>query len=170
MQANIINAVLFQLCWFLAVLGGWIWVLPAVVVMAMHYYASSRNVVLDVRLPLVVGGTGMAMDGLLHASGIYAFPSEPLLPAPAAVPLWLCLLWLAFGLTLNRSLAWLVQRNSLFMLLCCVAGPLAYAAGRQAGAISFSDHAVAAMVVEWLLVALLALWLYRPARVGEEHV
>jgi hypothetical protein len=174
MHANIINAVLFQLCWFLAVLGGWIWVLPAVVIMGIHYFASSRDTVLDIKLPLVIGGAGMAMDGLFGAHGVYAFGPEPMLSTPVAVPLWLCLLWIAFGLTLTRSLAWLVQRSGIFIPLCAVAGPLAYLAGRETGAIGFGDNAVVGLVLEWLLIAMLALWTYRasqrdPAGAGEEH-
>jgi hypothetical protein len=174
MYANIINAVLFQFCWFLAVFGGWMWVLPALAIMGMHYFASIRDVVLDIRLPLVIGGAGMVMDGLFGTHGIYAFGPEPMLSTPVAVPVWLCLLWIAFGLTLTRSLAWLMRRSGLFILLCAVAGPLAYLAGRQTGVIGFSDNAVAGLVLEWLLIAMLALWTYRARRreaavAGEER-
>ena len=110
----------------------------------------------ELRQLVLVGGMGIAVDGLLGAAGVYIFAGGVL------VPLWLCCLWLGFAAVLGRSLAWLSARP----LVCSVAGaiafPLNYWAGQRLGAVEFGyslPQTLAVLAVIWSIVLPAMFWL-----------
>lgn len=124
------NLVGYQIVWFIAVAGagrGQAW--PAVAAMAVFaawQLAVSRRRRLELRLAAVAFAMGMVLDGGLAASGMLRYAAAaPALPAGGA-PLWILALWIAFALTVARSLAWLQGRSLLGALLGALGAPMAY--------------------------------------------
>jgi len=92
---------------------------------------------------------GLLLDGTLAATGWlrYAAPL-PALPGPA----WIATLWVAFAMTLQHSLQWLLARPFAALLFGAVGGPLAYwGASRGFHAVEFTMpwHATALLAVGW---------------------
>jgi hypothetical protein len=138
--ANILG---YQVVWFVAVCGagrGLAWPgVTAAGIFAAWQLALSADRALDGRLILLALALGALLDGTLAAAGLlhYAAPA-PALP-PGGAPVWILALWLAFALTLNRSLRWFQGKALLSALFGALGGPLAYAgAARLAGAVTFA--------------------------------
>jgi hypothetical protein len=124
------NLVGYQIVWFIAVAGagrGQAW--PAVAAMAVFatwQLAVSQRRRLELRLAAVACGIGAVLDGGLAASGaLHYAAAAPALPAGGA-PAWILALWIAFALTVTRSLAWLQGRPLLGALLGAAGAPMAY--------------------------------------------
>lgn len=136
------NLIGYQIVWFGAVIGAsrgnpwWGVALSAAFVTAQARASSSRRA--DLRLVAVALYGGMAVDGLLAASGWAQYVSpRPALPMGGA-PVWILALWAAFAMTFNHSLAYLRDRPALAAVLGLVGGPLAYwGAARGWGAMTF---------------------------------
>ncbi len=152
----------YQLVWFAAVLGAsraltW----PALLVMgifAAWQVGVSQQRASDLRLCAIALLAGVVLDGALSACGVVHYAAaSPGLPAGGA-PLWILALWIAFALTFNHSLQWLVGRTLLCAALGAVGGPLAYAAAARLGAVTFVTpawHAVAWLAAGWAVVCVL---------------
>ena len=169
------NVIGYQLVWFTAVWGasrGLAW--PAVIaalLFAAWQLAISRERGAEVRLVLVAIALGVVLDGALAATDLVRYAAaSPALP-PGGAPVWILALWVAFALTLNRSLGWLTGKPLVSLLLGAIGGPLAYRAAGKLGAASLSVprwHGLLALAVGWavatmLLTYLAAAWL-RAAR------
>jgi hypothetical protein len=137
-----INFIGYQLAWFVVVKSageGWPWlgVLAAAAFIASQL-ALSRRRVLDLRLMAVALVLGLVIDGGLALSGWVQYAHARLTVPPGGAPVWILVLWMAFSLTLPRSLGWLQGRPMLGMLLGAAGGPLAYVgASRGWGAVEF---------------------------------
>lgn len=169
------NVIGYQIVWFTAVWGasrGLAW--PAVIaalLFAACQLAISRERGAEVRLVLAAVVLGVVLDGALAATDLvrYAAASSALPPGGAAV--WILSLWVAFALTLNRSLGWLIGKPLVSLLLGAIGGPVAYMAAGRLGAATFAApqwHGLLALGVGWavaitLLTYLAAAWL-RAAR------
>lgn len=165
------NLIGYQLVWLAAVAGagaGLLWpALLAAGVFAAWQITAGRTPLLDLRLMLAALACGLLIDGTLAGSNLldYARPT-PALP-PGGAPLWILAIWVAFALTLARSMRWLTTRLHWAALLGGVGGPLAYVAasnGWQAVAMPGDPlHALLALGVAWavampLLCTLAARW------------
>ena len=95
------------------------------------------------RLPVLVGGTGLYLKGLIE--GI--------------APYWMIALWALFATTFNVSLRALRDRPALAALLASVGAPASYFAGARLGALEFvaAGAALAAIGIGWALLAPLML-------------
>jgi hypothetical protein len=99
----------------------------------------------DLRLVAVALACGLLMDGLLAGSGMLAYAAPlPALPAPA----WIVALWVAFAMTLQHSLQWVLARPALAVAFGVIGGPLAYwGASRGFDAVVFSMPVPATLVL-----------------------
>lgn len=136
MGLKLLNAVLFQVVWFAAVLGaawGMAWLGPLVLlpVLAINQ-AISEDRSGDLKLLVVAGLLGFLFDTTLVAMGVFT-PLQQLFPRPCSPP-WMIGLWLNFAATLNLSLGWLRERYLLATLFGAIGGPLAYYSGAKLGA------------------------------------
>jgi hypothetical protein len=120
----IANALLFQIGWFVCILGGDLWALVFTgAVLAGHFWFSpcKRN---DLLALIIALGIGLIHDTLLIALGYIRFVETTWLP-----PLWLVCIWVLFGISLLHSLNWVYQRIWFAAALGIIAGPLSYLAG-----------------------------------------
>lgn len=106
----------------------------------------------DLRLVLVALACGLLMDGALAASGALAYAApQPALPAPA----WIIAIWVAFAMTLQHSLQWVLARPAVAIAFGVVGGPLAYwGASRGFDAVAFTlpVQATVALAIGWGIV------------------
>lgn len=157
----VINAVLFQCCWFLAIFSEWYFALIPLLLMGVHVYQISPRKLSELKLVAMIGFTGITIDTLLKVSGIYSF-GDVLLVTERSIPVWLCILWVGFALTLNHSLNWMVKKAPLFIVGCAIAGPVSYSAGRANGVIEFTNASLVLISMEWIVISLVTLYLANP--------
>lgn len=165
------NLIGYQAAWFVAVgfaARGLAWpgMLACLGFAAISYWFSplKRS---DLRLVGTALLCGLLLDGALAATGWlrYAAPL-PALPGPA----WIATLWVAFAMTLQHSLQWLMARPLPAVLFGAIGGPLAYwGASRGFNAVAFimPVHATVLLSVGWGIAMSLLVVVAR--RTSTEH-
>jgi hypothetical protein len=141
------NVLGYQFVWFTAVIGagrGKAWpAIGAALLFAAWQLATSSGRALDLLLIAAALLFGVTIDGVAAVGGLVHYnAAAPALP-PGGAPLWILALWMAFALTLTRSLVWLEGRPRIGMLLGAVGAPLAYLSAARGW------HAIAFAQPEW---------------------
>lgn len=161
----VMNALLFQVAWFGAVLGAarglpWLGVVAVAGVVSWHL-ARARQPAREIGLVALALATGAVFETLLVQAGLLRFDGGALLAGTA--PVWMVALWANFATTLNVSLRALRPRLLAAALLGAIGAPLAYFAGQKLGAVQFLQpgSALAAIAAGW---AVLTPALFRAAR------
>lgn len=145
----LVNVILYQLIWFLCVLGGNTGALAALPFLLIHLALSGCRGA-DLKMMGLMAFLGLIIDGTLQQIGFFYF-TNPGFP----IPLWLMVIWLGLALTPHHSLAWLKCRPVLSAVFGALGGPAAYWAGVRLGAASFDwplPQALAFLSVIWALV------------------
>ena len=135
-----INFILFQVGWFVTVIGvanrsEWIAVSSVFIILFVHLYMA-RDRVTEIFLMIAAGAMGFIADSILISTGLFSTLGEIGLQGTA--PLWLVCLWMLFAITINYSLGWMKRRYVMAMVMGTIFAPLAYLAGSKFGVISFS--------------------------------
>lgn len=137
------NLVGYQAVWLAAVHGAgtghaWTGIACCLAFIGLQLAASPVRAA-DLRLLLVAPVCGLLIDGAFAASGLLRHASaSDVLPAPP----WILLLWGAFAMTLNHSMAWFGRHPWSAAAFAAVGGPLAYlAAARGFHAVAFPEPA-----------------------------
>lgn len=170
------NLLGYQLAWLAVVWSAgsgraWIGMACCVAFIAAQLVVSTVRAA-DLRVLLAAVGCGLAIDGTFANSGLLRYAAhDSALPAPA----WIVLLWGAFAMTMNHSMAWFGRHPWWAAGFAVVGGPLAYlAAARSFGAVTFPAPAFPTLL--WLAVAwavalplLLRVANWRPAIPREVH-
>ena len=152
---KITNFILFQLAWFICVLGAaynqtYFALMISVIILLVHF-ALIKKRLLELKLILAAGIFGFLFDGVLLNFDLIIY-NDPGLPYPIT-PIWIVMLWMIFAMTLNHSLAWLSQKYYLSILFGAIGGPLAYIAGEKLGAITLlSSNSIIMLCVGWALI------------------
>ena len=157
----VMNAVLFQCCWFLAIFSDWYWAVIPLLLMVAHIYRVSPRRLHELKLAVVIAFSGITIDTLFKVTGIYSF-GDALLLTDRSIPVWLCILWFGFAMTVNHSLNWLVKKAPWFVVGCAIAGPISYSTGRAIGVIDFSNQSLGLISTEWIVIALIAIYVASP--------
>ena len=126
----IINAVLFQLCWWSAALFTEyaVWIMSAI--LAIHLMLSPRK--LDDLKLLPIALVGICCDQLLIAVDVIDVNQS-------FIPAWLVLLWVILAWSFNHSLAWLtLLKPWQISITGGILGSVSYLAAINLGAISTS--------------------------------
>ena len=157
MSGAIANAVVFQVGWWIAVLGaGWAhhWIGPLLVacLVCMNVWSSADRRA-TARIVIVVGLFGSLLDSALSFAGILLFVENPF--APWLCPPWLIALWCLLATTLNGSLHWLAGRDRPAALVGGIFGPLSYCAGQQLGALQLGRNETISLLLLSILWAVL---------------
>lgn len=144
-----------QVLWLVAVSSAAharIW--PTLLVLAafaLYQLWPSRRAPGDVQLMIAGLSLGLLLDTTL-AAGNWVRYAAPW-PGSLLAPPWILALWLGFALTLNHSLAAVMQRPWLAVLLGAIFGPFSYwLAQRGWRAVEFQSpslHAVLAVGIGW---------------------
>lgn len=136
----LVNITLYNLIWWLAVLGGNRYAVLGAILILLHLFISDKCRGDLIMLGCLLG-MGMITDGLLVQFGLFRF-SQQQWPIPA----WLLVIWLALATLPLHSLLWLHSKLLLAGLLGALGGPAAYWAGVRLGAATFGWSLPAALV------------------------
>jgi len=141
-----VSFLLFQGVWFVAVASAadgrmWPGPLAAAACLAIHLgmIPGRRDRRRELGYALSVALAGSAVDTLLRAAGVTAYPTSATAWPVPTVPPWIASLWLAFATLPRFSLAWLVRRPELAAALGAVGGPLSYLAGSRFGSVAVGE-------------------------------
>ena len=130
LRRTLLDALLFQCCWFACVLGANLGALLATcLILPLHAWLVPQGT----RRWLCAAAmacAGLLLDSTWHATGVLRFQAV----LPGGLPAWLAPVWLMLGLSLFESLSWLQKRIWLAALMGAICGPLAYLAGTRLGA------------------------------------
>lgn len=164
------NLIGYQAAWFVAVgfaARGLAWpgMLACLGFAAISYWFSPMKRS-DLWLVSTALLCGLLLDGTLAVTGWlqYAAPL-PALPGPA----WIATLWIAFAMTLQHSLQWLMARPVAALLFGAVGGPLAYwgaSRGFHAVAFTMPVHATVLLSVGWGIAMSLLVFVARRSSPG----
>lgn len=160
----IVDALSFQLLWFIAVQGNDEFAILATLAHLLLYRALQAVTSRQWCFIAAVAVTGGLIDTFIGITGIIAFHGALTISVHdwtwQIAPLWLWCLWLGFATTLLRSLSLLKHRLLLAALIGSCAGPLSYWAGATLSGSIFMRpfmHVILFEAVVWavLLPALL---------------
>jgi len=151
---RLLNAMLFQCCWFLAIFSDWYLALCPLALLLVHFARTNASAHNSLKL-LYIACIGILIDSLLMHLSVYHFPNPELRSNDFIIPLWLIIMWCAFTLTLLSSLQWCLAKPYFFIGLCCISGPASYLAGRNFGALHFADASLIFIILEWFVVGVL---------------
>jgi hypothetical protein len=121
----IINAVSFQIVWFICVQGNNLnAVLATIILLSLHQFIYKMNFKI---WPVLIAFSllGYLGDSLIARLLLIEY-SDNLNPL---APLWLLSLWLSFATTLNHSMKWLFKTPYLTICIALFIVPLSYLAG-----------------------------------------
>ncbi|WP_240744267.1 DUF2878 domain-containing protein [Desulfopila sp. IMCC35006] len=155
---------LYQLIWFLCVLGGNRGALAALPLLLMHLALTGSRAA-DLKMMGIMAFLGLAVDGTLQHIGFFKFTT-----AGFPIPLWLMVIWLGLAITPHHSLAWLQSRPVLSAVFGALGGPAAYWAGVRLGAASFQWpllQALAFLSLLWACLWSLVMYCSMHAKVDE---
>lgn len=150
----VIGSCLYQAVWFATVLsagepGRWWWAVGSALfflVGVLLAWPPLRQRVLTVTLAAII--CGFVVDSTMIAASVWTSP-RMFLPAPLP-PLWLVMLWAAFGIYIALSLEMLYGRYRFAAVVGAFGGMLAYRGGALLGAIQWGQP-------EWLSTFVLML-------------
>ena len=141
------NAIVFNIAWFVCVLGGSTIAVPfAVVIVGIHLVFFSNNKA-EIVLIAVVALLGIVVESIFIRAGLLVPPDGSLWP-----PLWLISLWFFFATTLNHSLKWFQSHLPVALVMGAVSAPLTYLAGTRLNDFSLREPillTLVAMGVVW---------------------
>lgn len=132
------DALVFQIAWFICVLGGIklaVLITVSNLILHLHWLKSDLN--FTCRWLIYIFGCsliGVGIDQLAIYAGFFIFPGHTL------IPIWLICLWLNFMMTLHFSLYWLEKSWWLTSLLGGVGGAYSYFIGERLGQIVLPHH------------------------------
>jgi Protein of unknown function (DUF2878) len=139
----VINAVLFQLTWFAAVLGGSLFAMTACALLTGHL-AFRDSLKADAVIGAITVALGLGLDTLWIHINVLDFHGA------VVAPMWIVVLWAALGLSLNHSMAWFISRPFAGAILAGACAPLSYLSGAALGAVFVPDSVMLGLVsVAW---------------------
>jgi hypothetical protein len=151
---NLLNFGLFQVVWFVTVLGaarGDAWIGPmAVLLFAAVHLAMVHDRGRELAYLVAVGLTGTVLDSVLMALGVTGYAATPASWPTFLVPPWIVGCWVAFAMLPRFSLSWAARWPLVAAVLGAVGGPLSFYAGLRLGAARF--HPVP--LVTWIVLGL----------------
>jgi len=166
----LINAMLFQITWFACVIGsakGLFWpALLACSILAIYQLHPARRYYSDFKLVALSIIMGLIVDTIWIQSDLMVF-TDPR-PSSNVAPAWIILLWIAFALTINHSLAWLKAHPILPVVMGLLGGPLSYLAGLKLSAVEFHADTVQITVCLGLAWALSLVILVKASESGKQ--
>lgn len=139
----VINAVLFQLTWFAAVLGGSVVAAAACALLSIHLFFRD-SLKADCTIGAITAALGLGLDTLWIQLNVLDFAGA------VVAPPWIVVLWAALGLSMNHSMAWFVIRPLPGAILAAACAPVSYLSGAALGGVIVPDSAMLGVVaVAW---------------------
>lgn len=171
-SSKFVNALFLKVAWVACVVGGNSYGLGVVFAMlCLNIY--QRNIAADWPYAVGLGLFGLVLDSAWMLLGVldYASSASLSIAGITLAPLWIVLLWVAVGLSLNHGLIFFVERPLIGGLLVGASAPFSYMAGERFGAVvipSYENLVVLGLV--WFVVyyALFSLTKYVNGKTAEQ--
>ena len=143
MPRIILNLLVFQVGWFVCVLGGNLYALiyTGVALAFHHYFILIRPG--EWRVIALVALIGCLWDGLMAYLAIINYADA----GATGLPIWLICLWLLFATTFQHSLRWLSHHLWLAAILAALFGPTSYWAGSQLSSADIGLPTVSSLLI-----------------------
>jgi len=142
----LVNASLFQLTWFAAVLGGNGFAVPACALLAIHLVFRD-SLKADCTIGAITAALGLGLDTLWIHLNVLDFNGAVI------APLWIVVLWAALGLSMNHSMSWFITRPLPGAILAGASAPLSYLSGAALGGVMVPDSKMLGIVsLAWFAV------------------
>ncbi len=136
----------------LCVLANSPWFMLGIGLLVVHFLISPSTKA-DAIAMMLMASVGISFDFMLMQLGIFSFYE-------GAFPLWLGVLWCAFGATFYHCFGWLSkQAIPLQALLGGIGGPLSYFTGMKVNAVTFPQpliYTLTILAIFWALFFLVA--------------
>ena len=163
----LLNAILFQLVWFVCVLAGNVWAVVATLVFLVLHHVYFMHTRREWRLIVAFLALGVVIDGSLFQLGLFLPNVDTLVQADNSLtawfpPVWLMCLWVSVATLFVHSLAFLRARYVLSALMGTTGPVLSYFAGANLAGIGLAEPVWLTLVVVaivWALVLPLGFWL-----------
>ncbi|NLQ18861.1 DUF2878 domain-containing protein [Marinomonas sp. M1K-6] len=158
----LLNAILFQIVWFVCLLAGNVWALAVTVLyLFLHdrYFMRTRR---EWRLLLVFLMLGVVVDGTLFQLGVFSSSAGGASVMNSLPPIWLLCLWVCVATLFAHSLALLRFRYALSALMGAIGPTFSYFAGAKLAGIHLADPiwlTLLMVAIIWALVLTLGVWL-----------
>lgn len=157
MVEKLISFFLFQIAWFVAVLGGahdldFVASCPALALFAFHILNNHQRWFEATASIATIFAMGVLIEIILLKSGVITY--HGLTSSTSFPPLWILALWLAFATLPDGALAWLEGRIVLQIVFGALGGPLSYVAGEKLGAVQLNPsftYAMVVLAVAWII-------------------
>ena len=144
------NAIVFNIAWFVCILGGSKIAVPFALLFIGIHLAFFSDDKLEIALIAVLALFGVVVESVFIRAGLLVPPDGSLWP-----PLWLICLWCFFATTLNHSLKWFQSHLSLALIMGAVSAPLTYLGGTRLNDFSLREPlllTLVAMGLVWCMV------------------
>lgn len=128
-----VNVVVFQLLWWLSILGRDHPQSLIFFLLLMHLLLHSRPMA-EAKVLLICGVLGYSVDAALTFLGVFIFQEH--VDGVYLPPLWLLFLWFGFSATLRQSLVFFADKRFLAAICGALAGSLTYLSAAQLGSVS----------------------------------
>ena len=162
MTYKIINFILFQLVWFVCILGAAInqthaAVAASLIIILFHLYLT-KDKKTELKIILIASIIGFIFDGFLLKNEMVLYANHGW--SYSITPLWIIVLWMGFAITLNSSLSWLKKKIKLSALFGAIGGPLAYLAGEKLEAVTLmAPVTLIVIAIGWSLITPLLIYI-----------
>lgn len=156
---KVLNFVLLQTLWFALVVGAAyqhiLLGLGLFIVFAIWQLHPANRKQTDIKLAITLAALGLVLDSLWLQLGLISYEMQ--WPYSFLAPFWIVMLWFAFGLTINHSLAWIFDYKILGVIVSGIGGPISYLAAEKLGAVTLIEPvwAFVALTVGWTLIMVL---------------
>lgn len=150
-QSFVLNGVIFQAIWWLAILLGNQATPIVAVLLGLHFLLIS-NIKREALFVLLIAVPGALVDSLATALGLFVFPADQFFLG--AIPLWLWCIWFGYGASIRLSLLPIIKRFSFIKILFPFLATLSYVAAEGMGVVQFgfsTGFAIASLVGMWIL-------------------
>jgi hypothetical protein len=139
----IVNAIGFQLAWFICVQGNDLFAALAAIALIILYQMMFNTRLKTWKILIAFALLGYLGDGIISIifNLDYSGSLDDGSHLSVLAPLWLLSLWLAFATTLNHSMQWLFKTPYLTVFVALFFVPISYFAGITMSGSTFSASA-----------------------------
>ncbi|MCY4043923.1 MAG: DUF2878 domain-containing protein, partial [Cellvibrionales bacterium] len=136
-----INAVLFQLNWFICIFAPTYWLVASTLMLLLVHQVLFVKSLKEWRLMVALASAGFFLDSLMAHLGFlqFDFVDRLSLGGWTLAPIWLLGLWVSFSTCLCHCLSVFFTKKTLLSLITVIAIPVNYVVGAKLTLAQFSD-------------------------------
>jgi len=163
MQKIIINALLFQIQWFICVQGNNALAAASFACLLFVHNKIIKPHNYEWYLIITFSVVGFIIESIVGSFGFINYQGHYVLGDSNIImaPLWLCIMWAAFASTFCHSLKWLQGKIAICALLAFLVVPVNYYLGVKISSSEFPKLMISGLLVQaviWIILLPIALY------------